>query len=132
MKPRHPALLFALLALPVVAGGDRLSAPAASSPAQNQAPMPAFAQGQILNLDSSGKISSAQQASDVQIILGDAVSTSSAGLVQESLPGGGYMVNLQGRFQNAMTMTIDDKGNIVESPCVPAEEVPATSNGKVK
>jgi hypothetical protein len=95
--------------------------------------MPAFAAGQILNLDPSGKFSSAQHASDVQLILGDAVSTSSEGLVQEKsrVAGGGIMVNLQGRFQNAMTMNVDAKGT-VSAPCVPAANVPATPAGEVK
>ena len=123
MKPRHPLLLLSLLALPVAFGGDRLpSAPAAPT----SAPMPAFVAGQILNLDPNGKFSQAQHAADVQMIMGDAVSQSSEGLVETKSPvkGGGYMVNLQGRFQNAMTMTIDANGN-TSAPCVPAREVPA-------
>jgi hypothetical protein len=125
MKLRHPLLLFALLALPVVAGGDRLQdAPAAPTSMQTEK-MPAFAAGQILILDSKGKFDYAAQASDIQTVLGDAVSQSSEGLVQEKspVPGGGVMVNLQGRFQNAMTMTIDANGN-VSAPCVPAAEEP--------
>jgi len=131
MNPRRPALLLALLALPVVAGGDRLQTmPAAQDPAQ----MPAFAAGQILNLDPTGKFSPAQHASDVQLLLGDAASTSSDGLVVEksTVPGGGIMVNLQGRFQNAMVMTVDAKGNTVTSICEPAMEKPSTTTGKVK
>jgi hypothetical protein len=133
MKPRHSALLIALLALPVV-GGDRLqSAPVASSTAGDAASTPAFAAGQILNLDPSGKINYAQQASDIQTVLGDAASTSSEGLVMEKskVPGGGVMVNLQGRFQNAMTMSIDANGT-VSAPCVPAVDEPAKTTGKVK
>jgi len=125
MKPKHPLLLLALLALPVVAGGDRLqSAPATPAGAQTEK-MPAFAAGQILILDSKGKFDYAAQASDIQTVIGDAVSQSSEGLVQEKspVPGGGVMVNLQGRFQNAMTMTIDANGN-VSAPCVPAAEEP--------
>ncbi len=123
MKFKHPALLFTLLVLPVVAGGDRLhKGPAAPDPAI----MPAFAAGQILNLDPSGKFTPAQHASDVQLLLGDAASQSSEGLVEEKSPvkGGGYMVNLQGRFQNAMSMTIDENGNTT-APCLPAVEAPA-------
>jgi hypothetical protein len=60
-------------------------------------------------------------------VLGDAVSQSSEGLVQEKIqaPGGGYMVNLQGRFQNAMTMNVDGNGNTISAPCVPSAQVPA-------
>jgi hypothetical protein len=123
MKFKHPALLFALLALPVVAGGDRLhQGPAAPDPAR----MPAFAAGQILNLDPAGKFTPAQHASDVQLLMGEAASQSQEGLVEESSPvkGGGVMVNLQGRFQNAMTMSIDANGQ-ASAPCVPAAEEPA-------
>jgi hypothetical protein len=122
MKLRHPMLLLALLALPVVAGGDRLHS--APTPAQN-APTPAFAAGQILILDSRDKTHYAAQAADIQTVLGAAVSQSQEGLVEEKAPHGGYMVNLQGRFQNAMTMTIDANGNTVSAPCVPSAEVPA-------
>ena len=124
MKPRHPALLFALLALPIVASGDRLpSGPAAP----DSATMPAFAAGQILNLDPSGKFSPAQHASDVQTVLGASASQSQEGLVEEKSPvkGGGVMVNLQGRFQNAMTMNVDATGQTVSAPCVPAAQEPA-------
>jgi hypothetical protein len=133
MKPRHSALLIALLALPVVGGDRPQNAPVASSTAGDPVSTPAFAAGQILNLDPSGKINYAQQASDIQTVLGDAASTSSEGLVMEKskVPGGGVMVNLQGRFQNAMTMSIDANGT-VSAPCVPAAEAPAKTTGKVK
>lgn len=134
MKPRDPVLLIALLALPVISGGDRVAIPpVAPSAAHKNAPMPAFAAGQILNLDPSGKFTSAQHASDVQTILGEAASQSQEGLVEEKSPvaGGGIMVNLQGRFQNAMTMSIDANGN-TSAPCVPAASAPARNTGKVK
>ncbi len=120
MKFKHPALLFSLLALPVVAGGDRLHNEPASPAA-----VPAFAAGQILNLDPDGKFTPAQHAADVQLILGDVASQSQEGLVEEKSPvqGGGVMVNLQGRFQNAMTMSVDANGQL-SAPCVPAAEEP--------
>lgn len=124
MKFKHPALVVTLLALPVVAGGDRLHTEAAAT---DPARMPAFSAGQILNLDPAGKFSPAQHASDVQLQLGDAASQSSEGLVEVKNPvrGGGYMVNLQGRFQNAMTMNVDADGNTTSAPCVPASDAPA-------
>ena len=121
MKPRHTVLLAAILALPVVAGGERI--PSASPPAQT----PAFSQGQVLILDASGKISpGTPQMTDLRAGLGDALSTSSEGLVEEKspVPGGGTMVNLQGRFQNAMTIEQGAKGNVISAPCItgtPAE-----------
>ena len=39
-------------------------------------------------------------------------STSTAGLFEEEAPGGGIMVNLQGRFQQAYIATIDESGNL--------------------
>ena len=134
MKPVHLALLAALLALPAIPGGDRInSAPVAPASPHYNTDVPRFAAGQILILDSKAESDYAAQASDIQTVLGNAVSQSSEGLVEEKSPvkGGGIMVNLQGRFQNAMTMSIDAKGNITSS-CVPAAQVPATPAGKVK
>jgi hypothetical protein len=127
MKPRHLVLLFALPALAVVTGNDRMqSGPVHPSPAPGGTTFPAFSAGQILNLDPTGKVSPAQQAAEIQIQLGEAASQSSEGLVEEKSPvkNGGVMVNLQGRFQNAMTMSIDAAGNTI-APCLPAAEVPA-------
>ena len=132
MKPRHIALLVALLMLPAIPGGDRPGQESnEATPAAARTKSPAFAAGQILTLDASGKIDHAQQAADVETILGDAISTSSEGLVVETskVPGGGRMVNLQGRFQSAMTMSIDANGN-TSAPCVPATAAPA--KGEVK
>jgi hypothetical protein len=42
----------------------------------------------------------------------EALSTSSAGLVQVQLPGGGVMIDLQGRFQSPMIATIDANGAV--------------------
>jgi hypothetical protein len=47
------------------------------------------------------------------------------------VPGGGIMMNLQGRFQNAMTVSVDAKGN-TSSLCVPAASEPAGKSGGVK
>ncbi len=115
MKPRHTFLLVAILALPVAAGGDRIQS--ASSPAQGLA----FSQGQVLMLDANGKISpGSPQMSDLREGLGAALSTSFEGLVEEKSPvaGGGVMVNLQGRFQNALTIEQDADGNVTGAPCI--------------
>ena len=42
-----------------------------------------------------------------------ALSTSATGLVAEIAPGGGVMVNLQGRFRSSMTATIGPDGTLV-------------------
>jgi hypothetical protein len=128
MKLRNPVLLIALLAVPVIAGGDRApSGSVAPSPANYNTNAPAFSAGQILNLDPTGKFTAAQHAADIQLQLGEAASQSSEGLVEVKNPikGGGIMVNLQGRFQNAMTMNVDANGNTTSAPCVPASEAPA-------
>lgn len=49
----------------------------------------------------------------------NALSTSSAGLQETASPvtGGGVMVQLDGRFQNAMMATVDEDGTL-DAPCV--------------
>jgi methionine-rich copper-binding protein CopC len=128
MKRRHIVLLLAILALPVAAGGDRL---ATQSPASKA---PAFASGQVLTLDASGKITqNAPQTSALRDALGEALSTSSEGQVEvkSTVPGGGYMVDLQGRFQNAMTVTVDEDGNI-SAPCITGTSEQVKAAGEVE
>ena len=118
MKRSHIALFIAIIAMPALAGGDRTQSPSRTSP---DADAPAFAAGQVLIIDSSGKITSGTpQTTDLRAGLGDALSTSSEGLVEEKSPvaGGGMMINLQGRFQNAVTIEKDADGNVTAAPCV--------------
>ena len=112
MKPRHTVLFAAILALPVAAGGDR-NQTAPSTPA------PAFSQGLVVNIDPSGKLVPGAQTTDLRAGLGEALSTSSEGLVEVKSPvaGGGVMVNLEGRFQSAMVIETDANGNVT-APCV--------------
>ncbi len=42
----------------------------------------------------------------------NAASTSHDGLVEVPAPGGGYMLDLQGRFQNPLAATIDASGRL--------------------
>lgn len=42
----------------------------------------------------------------------NAASTSHEGLVEVPAPGGGYMLDLQGRFQNPLAATIDASGRL--------------------
>jgi hypothetical protein len=126
MKRGHTVLLLAILALPVVAGGDRPNHPGVSTAA------PVFSAGQVLTIDANGKFGGAPQTTELQAGLGAALSTSSDGLVQVKSPvaGGGVMVDLQGRFQNAMTMTTDKNGNVVAAPCLSGAPSDATAEGK--
>ena len=113
MKPMHLALLAALLALPVVAGGDRInSAPVVTLSAHYNTDMPRFAAGQILILDPKAQFDYAARASDIRGRArqrGEPV-VGRTGRGESPVKGGGYRVNLRGRFQNAMTMSIDAKG----------------------
>jgi hypothetical protein len=56
--------------------------------------------------------------------LKSALSTSAEGLKVEPAPGGGIMVNLQGRFQHASIATIDAQGNVT-SECETGEAAAA-------
>ncbi len=49
--------------------------------------------------------------------LQNAVSTSSAGLQPVPAPGGGFMVDLQGRFQNVMAASVTTAGEL-KAPCL--------------
>jgi hypothetical protein len=114
MKRGHTVLVLAILALPVAAGGDRPTNRGTSTQGA------AFSAGQVLTLDASGKITNATpQMAGPRAALGEALSTSSEGLVEEKSPvaGGGVMVNLQGRFQNAMTIAVDENGTVA-APCI--------------
>jgi hypothetical protein len=55
-----------------------------------------------------------------------ALNTSTEGLVEvpSAVPGGGYMVDLQGRFQHSLTVTIDANGAHLSS-CTTAPSTPA-------
>jgi hypothetical protein len=125
MKSRHTFLFAVILALPVAAGGDRDQLASQPEP-------PAFLQGMILNIDSAGKFShGAPQASDLRAAMGDALSTSSEGLIEVKSPvaGGGYTVELQGRFQNAMMIQVDQNGNAT-APCLSGQ--PEDAQGEVE
>lgn len=92
-----------------------LSSPAIAS--SNQA-------GMILNIDpATGRIVEQPVSMDGHVLSGEpdpAFSTSSDGLQQIPSPvhGGGVSMNLEGRFQNAMTATVNADGT-VNAPCTP-------------
>jgi hypothetical protein len=129
MKRSHAALLVALLTAAAMSGGDR-----PDTPSPSHTDVPAFAAGQVLTLDASGEFSTrAPQAAELRDALGEALSTSSEGLVEEksTVPGGGVMVDLQGRFQNAMTYTVNADGS-VSAPCLTEAHAETAANGEVK
>ena len=72
----------------------------------------------------TGRPTSAPDAASRQMLedamrreMGDALSTSSDGLVEVAspVPGGGVMINLQGRFQSASVASVD--GDVVTVDC---------------
>ena len=54
------------------------------------------------------------------------VNTSSQGLIEQSAPGGGTMVDLQGRFQSSTKATVKKNGSIVieHQPAVNSKPLP--------
>jgi hypothetical protein len=122
MKRRHLSLL-AMSAAVLLAAGDHHSRGAGASHSATPAGSSVHATaGQTVHLDpATGKIIDTPPASirALQEEMGAALSTSDAGLVIENSPvqGGGIMVNLQGRFQNASTAVIDANGAL-HAPCI--------------
>lgn len=108
------AFVFADHPLSVDASGDRPAAPAASGPVA--------APGMTVHIDPATGAPIEPTAEEIGTLLAPLamqLSTSSEGLVEVASPvaGGGYMVDLQGRFQNVATAFVDENGN-VHSPCV--------------
>lgn len=88
-------------------------------------PAPYNNAGYVVHFDGSGNIVeeiSPQSEAEFNAQLNDVISTSSEGLVEQTsaVPGGGTMVNLQGRFQSAATATVDPNGKVV-IPCLTNE-----------
>jgi hypothetical protein len=103
---------------------------------QEMAPATAPAAGLITHIDPvTGKaVDAPADPGAAPEALGDAVSTSSEGLVRKPspVPGGGQMVELDGRFMNAAVATADSAGAV---GCVPADsaaqpEHPAAGAGR--
>ncbi len=67
--------------------------------------------------------------------ISNALSTSSEGLkeVPSPGPGGGTMIDLQGRFQNSMVVVTDEDGNLtapcISEPAIKSEDDNATAEG---
>jgi hypothetical protein len=85
---------------------------------------PAHSAGLVVQIDpATGEpvVSSGQSvAGGAAASLGDALSTSSEGLVEQEspVPGGGVMVDLQGRFRNTAVATVSDSGDVT-TDCLP-------------
>ncbi len=71
----------------------------------------------------------ADQAAPPSAAEQSAHSTSAQGLVVVPAPGGGQMVDLQGRFQSSMTATLKPDGT-VKTDCHPSGQTPAAGPGQ--
>ncbi len=106
--------LACVLSLPVVAFAEPGVEPPANMTSAS-ALVPQGRAGQWINVDPR---TGARVAPSVAIVPGPAFSTSHAGLVEETAPGGGVMINLQGRFRSAATATVGTDGKATVD-CVP-------------
>jgi len=105
-----------------LAPADGHGDPVSTTPKADVAPVAA---GYTLHLDNSGRIMeepTPADAAELAAALGRTINTSSEGLVERpsQVAGGGTMVDLQGRFQDAATATIDATGHVTV-PCLTNE-----------
>jgi hypothetical protein len=118
MKRNLPLIVVGATVLAVAAwtvlGGPKAKGPRSSppAPADHGAPWA----GYVAHVDpSTGRILSEAQesaAAEIDPTLMNHFSTSPEGLVEvpSPVPGGGVMIDLQGRFQNAFAAAVDDSG----------------------
>jgi hypothetical protein len=132
---RRTLMLLPAAAALLLLSGDQWPRHAdAASPDPTLTPRAA---SQVVQVDpSTGKITmiAAPTPEDLRATLGEAVSTSGEGLVQEKSPvaGGGVMINLQGRFRNASVATVDAQGHL-KAECgsgSPADAAATPKDGK--
>lgn len=102
-------------------------APADAAPSTEAAAPPAASAGFVAYLDpKTGKLTSGPPAGGIPLTpaLREALRTSSAGLVEvrSTVPGGGYMVDLKGRFQSMSIVTRGADGKAVTSCITSARE----------
>lgn len=135
MKLRVATLLILCAAVMGMSGGGRGdSAIAVGDDTPNGVSGPAAdnvaAPGMVVHFDpATGRIvetPSAAALKELGAALAPEFNTSGEGLVEEPVkaPGGGVMIDLQGRFQNTTVATIDENGKL-HAPCLPG----SPSNG---
>jgi hypothetical protein len=132
MKRKLPFAMIPLVILlgVVLLGGD--DAPVAGTAALSQESPPAGASGMRLYVDpDTGEFLEAPLAGESIEMSAEEMapffSTSQSGLVAEDAPGGGKMVNLKGRFQQAFTARIDEAGKVVYE-CERADDAAASDS----
>lgn len=108
------AVVSMLIFLPPMAAGQSQDAPATED--ADPAEIAVIAQRVYLDPQSGRLLSKPPPGADV-LTLSPAelnmLSTSHDGLVERPLPGGGYMVDLQGRFRHVAVATVAADGTIV-------------------
>ena len=102
--------------------GEDTASTAARAVAPGSAGMRAFLDpetGQLLSRPSDDETALRPSAGE-RVEPGHWLNTYSADLLQESLPVGGYKVDLRGRFQTAVVATIDPASGEAAVDCLPA------------
>lgn len=106
-----------VLTSPIVAFAEPGSAPATKAAASADAAAPGRA-GSWINVDPQTGQRIPAPTGGVAIPASPAFSTSHQGLVEEPAPGGGMMIDLQGRFRSAASATVGADGT-AHVDCVP-------------
>jgi hypothetical protein len=118
MKSRLPLLIIPLallIAVALVLQGDSPASVATADPSDGAAAKA----GMMLYIDpdTGDFVEPTPGSYPVEVAYDDAYSTDDWGLVEESAPkGAGTMMNLQGRFMNTFTATVDGSGTL-EAGC---------------
>lgn len=118
MKRKLPLLFIPIALLVAVALAYQGESPAKVAEVESPDEAPTKAAGMMLYIDpDTGEfVEPSPGAFPIDVAYDDAYSTDDWGLLQEPAPkGGGAMMNLQGRFMNTFTVTVDDGGNLSSS-----------------
>lgn len=121
---RFRAAMAIAIATTFLTGARPAVADDANAPTSGAAAAPGRA-GQRIHIDPQTGQRVPAPAGSVAVPVDPAFSTSHAGLVEKAAPGGGVMIDLQGRFRSAATATVGANGQ-AHTDCVP----PGTAAGK--
>jgi hypothetical protein len=113
MKTPIASLLLTVLAYTALTAGEGDDKTPTQQPTDQKATVAATA-GMVYTTDQSRGPNGELPAEIVQA-LNSTINTSSDGLSEQHLADGAVMVDLQGRFQSALVMTVDDKGQLKSS-----------------
>lgn len=113
MKAPIASLLITVLACTAISAGEGDEKKPAPAPADQKATV-THAAGMVYTTDQSRGANGELPAEIVQA-LNSTINTSSDGLTEQHLADGAVMVDLKGRFQSAIVMTVDEKGKLKSS-----------------